>query len=104
MRKTCAPHSYVVVVPYLATILGLRASFCCCRIFKQPLVPVLDAEDGRWLLPQGLSPMLKPGGHGAIWKLMLDAGVFEWLGHHGRQAAIVRQIRYRTVCGIDLRP
>lgn len=36
---------------------------------------------------------MKPGGHGVIWKLMIDAGVFDWLGAQGRQAAIVRQIR-----------
>jgi hypothetical protein len=23
--------------------------------------------------------MMKPGGHGAIWKLMHDEGVFDWL-------------------------
>ena len=37
--------------------------------------------------------MLKPGGHGAIWKLMLDKGVFKWLDGLDRQAALVRQIR-----------
>lgn len=37
--------------------------------------------------------MMKPGGHGVIWKLMIDTGVFDWLGAQGRQAAIVRQIR-----------
>lgn len=37
--------------------------------------------------------MLKPGGHGAIWKLMHDQGVFDWLSQHTCEAAIVRQIR-----------
>ena len=36
---------------------------------------------------------MKPGGHGVIWKLMIDAGVFDWLASQGREAAIVRQIR-----------
>lgn len=37
--------------------------------------------------------MMKPGGHGAIWKLMWDEGVFSWLGREqGRRAALVRQI------------
>jgi hypothetical protein len=41
-----------------------------------------------------LAPMMKPGGHGAIWKLMVDEGVFTWLRKtHGRTAAVVRQIR-----------
>lgn len=39
--------------------------------------------------------MMKPGGHGVIWKLMIDTGVFDWLAAQGREAAIVRQIRCR---------
>ena len=56
-------------------------------------MPLVGAEDGRWLLPAPLAPMLKPGGHGAIWKLMHDQGVFAWLAGCGREAALVRQIR-----------
>jgi hypothetical protein len=63
------------------------------RLFQQPLVPVVAGEDGRWLLERPLQLMMKPGGHGVIWKLMIDTGVFDWLGAQGRQAAIVRQIR-----------
>ncbi|GLC45555.1 hypothetical protein PLESTB_001205700 [Pleodorina starrii] len=63
------------------------------RLFRQPMVPVLAAEDGRWLLSRPMGPMMKPGGHGAIWKLMWDQGVFDWLTvTHGRRAALVRQI------------
>ncbi len=58
------------------------------------MVPVVSAEDGQWLLPEPLAPMMKPGGHGAIWKLMLDRGVFEYFAQRRRKAAIVRQIRY----------
>ena len=61
-------------------------------LFQQPLVPVVGAEDGQWLLPEILSPEMKPGGHGVIWKLMLDAGVFQWLNKLGRSGAIIRQI------------
>ncbi|DBB06685.1 TPA: hypothetical protein ACH3X1_012193 [Trebouxia sp. C0004] len=64
------------------------------RLFRQPLVPLVSAADGKWLVPQGLAPILKPGGHGAIWKLMLDEGVFSWMYQHDREAAIVRQIRH----------
>ena len=64
-----------------------------CRLFRQPLVPLIGAEDGKWLVPEGLAPLLKPGGHGAIWKLMQDEGVFDWMYQHDREAAIVRQIR-----------
>lgn len=69
-----------------------------CRLFRQPLVPLIAAEDGKWLVPHGLNPLLKPGGHGAIWKLMQDEGVFDWLYQHDREAAIVRQIRSACVC------
>ncbi|MEW5314809.1 MAG: hypothetical protein WDW38_006278 [Sanguina aurantia] len=61
-------------------------------LFRQPLVPVISVTDGLWLLDTPLHPTLKPGGHGAIWKLMWDEGVFEWLAQAGAQAALVRQI------------
>ena len=64
------------------------------RLFQQPLVPMVSGADGRWLLTGPLQPLMKPGGHGVIWKLMLDSGVFGWLGAQGRSAAIVRQIRW----------
>ena len=35
---------------------------------------------------------MRPGGHGVIWKLMWDEGVFEWLKKRNRRAAIVRQV------------
>ena len=57
------------------------------------MVPVVGAEDGRWLVPAPLAPCMKPGGHGAIWKLMLDQGIFRWLASRGREAALIRQIR-----------
>lgn len=49
------------------------------QLFCQPLVPVLEVTEGRWLLPEALRPSFKPGGHGAIWKLMWDKGIFKWL-------------------------
>jgi len=52
-------------------VLTMAAEHYTCR---QPLVPVIDAEDGRWLLTKPLKLMMKPGGHGAIWKLMHDEG------------------------------
>jgi hypothetical protein len=53
------------------------------RLFRQPLVPVLSTEDGKWLMTAPCKPMMKPGGHGAIWKLMHDEGVFDWLRAEG---------------------
>jgi len=61
-------------------------------LFQQPLVPMVAAADGKWLATGPLQLMMKPGGHGVIWKLMLDRGVFSWLANNGRSAAIVRQI------------
>jgi UTP---glucose-1-phosphate uridylyltransferase len=53
------------------------------RLFCQPLVPVLEACTGRWVLPEAMKPSMKPGGHGAIWKLMHDHGIFDWLADQG---------------------
>ena len=57
------------------------------RLFNQPLVPVLEVLTGQWVLPEALRPSLKPGGHGAIWKLMHDHGIFEWLEGQGAMRA-----------------
>jgi UTP---glucose-1-phosphate uridylyltransferase len=64
------------------------------RLFEQPLVPVVTTLGGRWVTEGGgdLCVSLKPGGHGAIWKLMHDQGVFTWLDAKGRKGATVRQI------------
>lgn len=70
------------------------------QLFRQPLVPVVAAEDGRWLLSSPLKPMMKPGGHGVIWKLMWDQGVFDWLAARGASAALVRQIS-NPMAGMD---
>ncbi|KAK9833071.1 hypothetical protein WJX74_006343 [Apatococcus lobatus] len=70
------------------------------RLFRQPMVPMVAAEDGHWLMSGTLQPMLKPGGHGAIWKLMHDQGVFDWLSQHTCEAAIVRQIS-NPMAGMD---
>ena len=62
--------------------------------FLQPLVPVVSAEDGKWLISKSLFPVGKPGGHGAIWKLAYDRGIFQWLQRRGRKGATVRQVRF----------
>lgn len=41
-------------------------------------------------------PVSKPGGHGVIWKLAYDKGVFNWFYDHGRKGATVRQVRLVT--------
>jgi hypothetical protein len=35
----------------------------------------------------------KPGGHGVIWKLAHDKGIFKWFFYQGRKGATVRQVR-----------
>ncbi|XP_031109281.1 UTP--glucose-1-phosphate uridylyltransferase 3, chloroplastic [Ipomoea triloba] len=60
--------------------------------FEQPLVPAVSAKDGQWLASGPFLPVCKPGGHGVIWKLAYDKGVFQWFRDHGRIGATVRQV------------
>ena len=69
------------------------------RFFTQPLVPVVN-EKGDWCMAGPLNPLLKPGGHGAIWKLARDGGIFEWLEGLGRTKALIRQIN-NPIAGLD---
>lgn len=69
------------------------------RLFRQPLVPAVDPK-GNWYLLGPLAPLLKPGGHGALWKLARDEGVFEWLEKHKRKKALIRQIN-NPIAGLD---
>lgn len=62
------------------------------QLFEQPLVPVVGAEDGQWLVTKPFSPLSKPGGHGVIWKLAHDKGIFRWFFSQGRKGATVRQV------------
>lgn len=73
-----------------------KESFC---FFTQPLVPVVN-ESGQWLFSSDFKPILKPGGHGAIWKLAKDGQVFSWLSSLGCEKILVRQIN-NPVAGID---
>ena len=71
------------------------------RLFEQPLVPVLTTRGGQWVSETSSEDnsknyscdiALKPGGHGALWKLMYDEGVFDWLEQKTRNGGVVRQI------------
>jgi len=68
------------------------------RLFTQPLVPTVD-DQGRWHRT-GTALLLKPGGHGALWKLAKDEGVFAWLKQLGRTHALIRQIN-NPAAGLD---
>ncbi|MGE3954296.1 MAG: UTP--glucose-1-phosphate uridylyltransferase [Parachlamydiales bacterium] len=67
--------------------------------FSQPLAPQIT-EEGNWVVEAPLEMGLKPGGHGALWKLMEDKGVFDWLAQQGRNKALVRQIN-NPIAGTD---
>jgi hypothetical protein len=55
------------------------------RIFTQPLVPVVN-DQGMWVMQKEGVPLLKPGGHGALWKRAQDEGVFRWLARQKKWA------------------
>lgn len=69
------------------------------RCFVQPLVPAVD-ETGQWCVTAPFRPLLKPGGHGAIWKLARDEGILRWFRSLGRRKALVRQIN-NPIAGVD---
>jgi len=69
------------------------------RFFIQPLVPVVTVE-GNWSTKAPLQLTLKPGGHGLLWKLALEAGIFDWMEAQGRRKLLVRQIN-NPIAGID---
>lgn len=69
------------------------------KLFKQPMVPLIT-EDGDWVIARPMHPQLKPGGHGAVWRLAISEGIFDWFKSQGRTKGLVRQIN-NPVAGID---
>ncbi len=69
------------------------------HFFLQPLVPVVT-EEGNWSLTSALNLYLKPCGHGVLWKLAQESGVFEWLRSQNIDQCFVRQIN-NPIGGID---
>ncbi|MCI0382245.1 MAG: UTP--glucose-1-phosphate uridylyltransferase [Chlamydiae bacterium] len=59
--------------------------------FPQPLVPSMNSQ-GEWCLTGPMQLLLKPGGHGVIWKLALEKGIFSWFENMGCRKALIRQI------------
>lgn len=70
------------------------------KFFIQPLVPMV-AYDGLWAVKGPMQPILKPGGHGVMWKSAEDAGVFDWFEGKKRKKAIIRQIN-NPMAGVDI--
>jgi hypothetical protein len=69
------------------------------KIFKQPLAPLVT-KDGLWVVTSDWQLRKKPGGHGVIWKLAQDFGVFDWFLANHRTKGIVRQLN-NPIAGID---
>jgi hypothetical protein len=61
------------------------------RLFRQKMVPVVT-EEGMWAMNEALDPMLKPGGHGALWRSCEIHGVLQWLEKAGKTHGLVRQV------------
>lgn len=59
-------------------------------IVQQPQAPVLTPE-GSFIFHDG-ALLLKPGGHGVLWKVMHDQGAFCWLKKKNVHYALIRQI------------
>jgi UTP---glucose-1-phosphate uridylyltransferase len=69
------------------------------RRMVQPLVPIIDTE-GQWAVTGPLEMVLKPGGHGVIWKLAEDSGSVQWLTSQNIDAAVIRQVN-NPLAGLD---
>ena len=69
------------------------------QLLVQPLVPQIT-ENGDFSLSDFLKLTLKPGGHGVIWRLASQEGVFDWLKAKRRTKMLIRQIN-NPVAGID---
>ncbi|HAB98750.1 MAG TPA: hypothetical protein DCE71_02890, partial [Parachlamydiales bacterium] len=69
------------------------------RLFCQPLVPAVD-ERGDWIWAGEGKLFLKPGGHGALWKMARDEGIFSWLHDQKIQQVMVRQVN-NPLAGVD---
>lgn len=67
--------------------------------FCQPVVPTVDKE-GNWCWLKSCKPLMKPGGHGVIWKLAKDQGIIDWLLSLNRKKMLVRQIN-NPIAGCD---
>lgn len=61
------------------------------KLFSQELVPVVT-EEGKWSLNDIDEPNFQPGGHGALWRMAQNRGIFDWFFQQKREALLIRQI------------
>jgi hypothetical protein len=69
------------------------------RFFCQPVVPTMDKE-GKWCLSGEMRLLMKPGGHGVLWRGADQNGIFDWFAGLARKKILVRQIN-NPIAGID---
>jgi hypothetical protein len=69
------------------------------RFFCQPVVPTMDKQ-GKWCLSGSMKLLMKPGGHGVLWKAAKQEGIFDWLEYLERKKILVRQIN-NPIAGTD---
>jgi len=82
-------HRHILDICEEANWFGrLRDGF---KFFCQPMVPTINRE-GEWHLQGSMQLLLKPGGHGVIWRLAREEGIFDWFFASGRKKALVRQV------------
>lgn len=65
----------------------------------QPLVPMITKE-GNWAVKSPMKLFMKPGGHGAIWKLAKESGAFQWFTEKKVKNGLIRQIN-NPIAGTD---
>lgn len=68
-------------------------------LFCQPSVPIVD-DKGAWCLESESRLKTKPGGHGVLWKMLLEKKLFPLLKSIGKTKALVRQIN-NPIAGLD---
>jgi hypothetical protein len=89
--------------PYILQILEENNYFGRSKdaifFYRQPLAPTLT-EEGQWCLKEPLQLLLKPGGHGVIWKGTREGKILSKLLSMGKKKALVRQIN-NPISGID---
>ncbi len=90
-------HDHILEICEEANYFGRQREFF--QFFRQPLVPVLDAE-GNFSLSSPLKLFMKPGGHGVLWNLAYENNVFSWLKELGKKKLLLRQIN-NPMAGID---
>jgi len=69
------------------------------RFFCQPVVPTMN-KLGKWCLRGSMKLVMKPGGHGVLWKAAKQEGIFDWLESLGIKKTLIRQIN-NPIAGTD---